>query len=166
MKEIDYRQSVEATVRQLPAGAFLTTKLGNRINTMTIGWGTIGLVWRKPIFQVLVRGSRYTHATLDATGVFTVSVPAAGTMKEALALCGSKSGKALDKLAACGLKTLPGTAGDVPILEIPGTHYECRVVYRRDMVPEELDPEIAAKFYADSDYHTLYFGEILACYEL
>jgi hypothetical protein len=34
------------------------------------------------------------------------------------------------------------------------------------MDPIYLDKNIDATLYADKDYHTLYFGEILACYEM
>jgi len=37
-------------------------------NAMTIGWGTIGIIWGKPIFAVLVRPSRYTYGLIEETG--------------------------------------------------------------------------------------------------
>jgi len=33
------------------------------------------------------------------------------------------------------------------------------------MDPAHLDPGCYASFYTQKDYHTLYFGEIVACYE-
>ncbi|MDX2441801.1 MAG: hypothetical protein QNK40_14795 [Desulfobacterales bacterium] len=33
-------------------GAFLTLKAGEETNTMTIGWATIGHIWRKDVFMV------------------------------------------------------------------------------------------------------------------
>ena len=41
-------------------------------NAMTIGWGTIGVIWRKPIFTVLVRHSRYTYKLLEESDSFTI----------------------------------------------------------------------------------------------
>ena len=56
-------------------GILLTTKAGEKVNTMTIGWGTIGIEWGKPIFVGYVRESRYTREMLDQNGEFTVNVP-------------------------------------------------------------------------------------------
>ena len=36
-------------------GILVTTKVGDKVNPMTIGWGTIGVDWSKPVFQVYVR---------------------------------------------------------------------------------------------------------------
>ena len=46
-------------------GILLTTKAGDKVNSMTIGWGFLGIQWAKPIFVVLVRGSRYTKKMLE-----------------------------------------------------------------------------------------------------
>ena len=53
-------------------GILLTTKSGDKVNTMTIGWGTIGIEWGKPIFVGYVRESRYTREMLDQNGEFTM----------------------------------------------------------------------------------------------
>ncbi len=45
-----------------------------------------------------------------------------------------------------------------------GVHYECRVVLRSAMQPERLAPDLDY-IYPAKDYHTLYYGEILSCYE-
>jgi len=43
-------------------GILLNTEAEGRWNTMTIGWATIGREWKKPMFTVYVRTSRFTHA--------------------------------------------------------------------------------------------------------
>jgi len=50
-----------------------------------------------------------------------------------------------------------------PIIDIPGNHYECLIVYKAAMDCTLLNPDLE-KLYPKKDYHTLYFGEILACY--
>ena len=59
----------------LGKGVLLTTKYGDRVNTMTIGWGMLGIEWGKPVFIALVRESRYTKELLEKNGEFTVNVP-------------------------------------------------------------------------------------------
>ena len=55
MKPVDYMTAAPRAMEQIKKGAFLTVKSSNAINTMTIGWATIGYVWRKPIKMVAVR---------------------------------------------------------------------------------------------------------------
>ncbi len=135
---------------------------GGTPNPMTIGWGLGGTCWGKSVFLVLVRPSRYTHGLIEQSGAFTVSVPAGGMERE-LAVCGTKSGRDMDKIAELGLKVVPGTAVSVPTLDIPGVHYACRVLAKTDLVPGGLlSAEVRDKHYPAGDLHTLYFGEVLA----
>ncbi len=60
-------------------------KAGEKVNTMTIGWGNIGFIWNKPIMMVPVRYSRYTYSMIDGSDTFTVSVPVQSDMKKELA---------------------------------------------------------------------------------
>ena len=163
MKTVNPLALPESFFSQLKRGAFLTVKAGESMNTMTIGWGQAGVIWQRPVFMVAVRDSRHTFALMEQAPDFTVSVPAED-MKEALALCGTRSGRDLDKFAACGLAVKPGQRTASPVLDIAGLHLECRVLYKTPMDPSLMDRGLDA-LYPERDYHTLYFGEILACYE-
>jgi len=148
-------------------GAFLVSlDKGGRPNAMTIGWLQLGAIWSRPVCHVLVRPSRYTHGCIEASGAFTVNVPR-GTMVDELALCGSRSGRDLDKFAALGLRAVPEVNVGVPLLLDCAVSYECRVVARADLHPEGiLDDELRAKYYPRGDLHTLFFGEIVAAWDL
>jgi len=145
------------------AGAFLTVSVPVRLNTMTIGWGSVSIYWGKPVFIAPVRHSRFTHSIIEEAGEFTVSFPAPGTMKEQLAFCGTKSGRDVDKFSECALQTLPGRMVDCPVIKGAGLHIECRIRMGIDMDITKMDAGIAA-MYRDGDAHTLYFGEIIDCY--
>ncbi len=164
MKDVDYMGVAEDSMAKIREGAFLTVKSGNALNTMTIGWATFGVVWRKPIMMVAVRLSRHTFGIIEAAKDFTVTVPA-GDMRKETALCGSESGRTVDKFKACNLETAAGRHVASPIIKTRGRHYECRIVYKSAMDPAHLDGDFDASLYPRKDYHTLYFGEILACYE-
>lgn len=164
MKDLDYMTIAEDAIKRIKKGAFLTVKAGNALNTMTIGWATFGFIWQKPIMMVAVRSSRHTFGIIEAAGDFTVTVPK-GNMDKAIALCGSKSGSAMDKFKAAGLETGKGMKVVSPIIKTPGYHYECKIVYKSAMNPASLDKNYDAALYPQKDYHTLYFGELMACYE-
>ena len=154
----------EPLLAQLTEGAFLTVKAGASLNTMTIGWGLVGVLWQRPVFMVPVRDSRHTFGILEKAADFTVTAPAGG-MKQELAFCGSRSGRDLDKFEACRLKVRPALKTATPVLDVPGLHLECRILYKTPLDPEHMAPALDA-MYPAKDYHTLYFGEIVGCYEL
>jgi flavin reductase (DIM6/NTAB) family NADH-FMN oxidoreductase RutF len=164
MRDVDVMAVYENVMKQIQEGAFLTVRAGEALNTMTIGWAAIGIAWRKPVMMVMVRSSRHTFSIIEKAADFTVSVPS-GDMKKAIAFCGTKSGRDVDKFKECGLKTAPSRHVASPIIEIPGFHFECRIVYKNPIDPERLTPDYDP-LYPEKDYHTLYFGEILACYEI
>jgi len=152
-------------MEQLPKGAFLTVKGGGRTNTMTIGWGAIGFMWKRPIFTVMVRYSRHTYHLIDKADEFTVSFPLNEQLKDALNVCGTKSGRNIDKFGECGLKTEKGRVVDTPIISDCDMHVECRIVYRQGMDQNNLVDEIKGTCYPKEDYHVLYYGEILKAYK-
>jgi len=131
-------------------------------NVMTIGWGTIGIIWGKPIFVVMVRHSRYTHECLEKVPEFTVNVPTP-KMKGIAAFCGSRSGREVDKFAKKGLEALPSANVKPPLVGQCAIHYECRVVHKNDVVPDALARHILTGNYAQGDFHRFYYGEILRC---
>jgi len=162
VKEIRFDEQAGKALAALPEGAFLTAGDSRKCNVMTIGWGSIGFMWRIPVFTVLVRPSRYTHG-LMAGGEFTVSVPL-GDMKKALAVCGSKSGRDTDKVREAGITLRAGQKVATPVVAGCGLYYECRVVYKYDMAAGQLPAELEKACYKDGDHHTVYVGEIVAAY--
>ena len=132
-------------------------------NVMTIGWGTIGIIWGKPIFVVLVRPSRYTHGLIEITNDFTVNVPTPELADE-VSYFGTVSGRDQDKFKVKGLTATPGKIVKAPIVEECAIHYECRVVHKNDVIPDELAEEIRNSAYRQGDFHRIYFGEILSVY--
>ena len=150
-------------------GILLTTTADGKVNTMTIGWGTLGTQWAKPIFIAFVRESRYTKEMLEKNPEFTVNVPLGAIDKNILGICGTKSGRDMDKIQALGLTLEEPEAISVPaIKELPLT-LECKVIYKQDQDPAAIAPENDARFYAkgtpnEGDYHTAYYGQIMAAY--
>ena len=163
MKETDYMKDADDIMAKIKKGAFLTVKSGDEINTMTIGWATIGIMWHKPVFMVAVRSSRHTFGIIERADDFTVSIPS-DNMKKEIMFCGTKSGRDFNKFEECNLSTEESRQVSTPVIRIPGRHYECRIVYKTPMSPEFLDGKLE-ELYPEKDYHTLYFGQILACYQ-
>jgi flavin reductase (DIM6/NTAB) family NADH-FMN oxidoreductase RutF len=165
MKRIDYMAVAQQAVTQIKNGAFLTVKSGEAINTMTIGWATIGYVWRKPIMMIAVRLSRHTFGIIETAEDFAVSIPSSN-MKKEIAFCGTKSGRDYNKFKECDLQTSKSQKVVSPVIKVPGLHFECKIVYKSAMDPAYLNKDYDTALYPEKDYHTLYFGEIVDCYEI
>ena len=151
------------TLRALSATGLLLVSLDSRgrPNVMTIGWGALGIFWRRPMFVVPVRHSRYTHGCIESTRDFTVNV-LPRELAEVANFCGSVSGRDRDKFAEAHLTAAAGLRVKSPIIEECVLHYECRVVHANDLAPEVMDKSILDALYADGDYHRFFFGEIVA----
>jgi len=168
-KEINVWDYAGHIMKHIDGGILLTTCADGQADTMTIGWGTIGIQWGRPIFIAFVRESRYTKQLLEKNGEFTVNVPLDQVDKNILGVCGSKSGRDTDKFALLGLTTEAGKTVSVPaIKELPLT-LECKVIYKQDQDPAAIFPQYDEKYYAkgtrnEGDYHTAYYGEITAAY--
>lgn len=168
-KKVDAFDYAGQICKAMSKGILLTTKVGEKVNTMTIGWGTIGIEWGRPIFVAYVRESRYTREMLDASGEFTVNIPMDGVDKNILAVCGTKSGRDMDKFAELGLVQEPGETVNVPgIQQLPLT-LECKVLYRIKQPVETIPQNIQDRYYpkndqGEQDFHYAYFGEITNAY--
>jgi len=161
---VDYSQCVAETIAGLSEGRVLlaSRRREGPPNVMTIGWGTIGVIWGRPIFVVLVRPSRYTHGLIEAGGDFTVNVlPAA--LKDVGSHCGTVSGRDHDKIQEKGLTVVASEKVATPIIGEAEISYECKVVHKNDVLPPLLATAIKDGCYAGGDFHRLYYGEILAC---
>ena len=136
-----------------------------RPNPMTIGWGTVGVVWGRPMFVALVRPSRYTYECLEHSGDFTINVQPKDR-KDWVDLCGSVSGRDRDKLAELGLTAVPAKHVSTPIIKECRIHYECRVVHHNDIILGNLEEDIISEYYPERDHHRVYYGQILrSCIE-
>lgn len=133
----------------------------SHFNCMTISWGSLGIMWNKPFIQVVVRPTRYTHEFMQQYPDFTVcAFPE--TYHRALALLGAKSGRDGDKIAQAKLTPAQGQAVNSPVFEEANLIFECRKMYSDVFHPQQfIDPGIE-HMYAELDYHSIYFGEILS----
>lgn len=174
IKKVNVFDYSETITKALTKGVLITTKLGDRVNTMTISWGMLGIEWSKPIFITFVRESRFTKEHLDATGEFTVNIPISDIDSHILSFCGSRSGRDVDKFQTLGLEQVPSQIVDAPgIRQLPLT-LECKVLYRQAQDPAQIPSEVIDRYYPElaeklpsgepRDYHTAYYAQIVNAY--
>jgi len=129
-------------------------------NTMTVAWGSLGVIWNKPFAQVVVRPTRYTYNFMEQFDTFTLcAFPE--KYRKALNLLGTKSGRDGDKIAESGLQPLASSKVAAPAFAEAELIIECRKIYWSDFDPDHFhDPSININ-YPLRDYHRVYFGEII-----
>ena len=166
----DYAQTI---TNALKGGILLNTN-GDKFNAMVIGWGGLGVCWSRQVFTVYVREGRYTRAQLDKTGEFTLSIPLSGADPMINRVCGSLSGRDIDKEKEARLTLVEPETNSTPgILEYPLT-LECKVLYsqkqdlagipeaiRNRSYPQDVDSSCPM---ANRDAHIAYIGEIVDAY--
>ncbi len=174
MKKIDIFDYTKEIINGVKNGVLLTTKTNDKVNSMAISWGTIGIQWNKPVFIAFVRENRYTRKQLDENGEFTINIPVGEFNKKILGVTGTKSGHNFDKIAELNLTLVDGEMVDVPaIKELPLT-LECKVIYKQLQDKEAVDSKNRLEFHpndvdssfhgANKDYHIAYYGEIVNAY--
>lgn len=173
-KKIDIFQHTGEILNGIKSGVLITSKAGDKVNSMTISWGMLGIEWGKPVFITVIREGRFTRELLEKNGEFTVNIPLDSSQKKILGFCGSKSGRDTDKLKELGLTLEEPESISVPgIKELPLT-LECRIVYRQKQDIQAMEPEAVEKFYpqnvdssftgSNRDVHIAYYGEIVNAY--
>ncbi|TDO78337.1 flavin reductase (DIM6/NTAB) family NADH-FMN oxidoreductase RutF [Halanaerobium saccharolyticum] len=165
MKKIAFDQVLNDYKEVLPQGVFLTTKDGQEVNTMTMGWGTTGFIWNQDILMVPVRKSRHTHQLIENSEYFTVSVPLNDQLKKELQFCGTKSGRDYNKIDELNLELVEVKECDVPVIKGNDLHFICKIKYQQDMLLKNLDEDVSEKNYPNQDMHTFYYGEVVAVYK-
>lgn len=127
-------------------------------NTMTASYGAIGELWHKKVAFCFVRPTRYTYKFIEKHDCFTLSF-FPEEYRETLRLCGTKSGRDINKMKGIGLTPAVGETGSV-YFEEAKLVMECRKVYFQDVDPTNfLDKKIDDEY--NNDYHRIYVGEIV-----
>lgn len=135
-----------------------------KFNTMTASWGGLGWLWNKPVAFIFVRPERYTHDFLESSEKVTLSF-FPESCREALQICGTKSGRDCDKVKEAGLTPVELKGGAMTFEQARLTA-ECRMLFKSDMKQAEfINKEVLAKWYSDAGLHSVYVLEIEKLWE-
>ncbi|MBQ9613427.1 MAG: flavin reductase [Lachnospiraceae bacterium] len=162
-QKINVNDYADLITAMLPKGVLLNTQ-GEKFNSMVIGWGHLGTLWGKSTFVVYVRQSRYTKKLIDEAKEFSVSVPLKEIDPKIFKICGTMSGRDIDKVREAGLTLVDGETIRTPAVKEYPLTLECKVLYQQDQDLGKIPEEIVNRMYADGDFHTMYVGEIVDAY--
>ena len=124
---------------------------------MTASWGGTGILWGKPVAFCFIRPQRYTYTFTEAGNHLTLSF-FHGEKRDALKLCGSRSGRDCDKITLAGL---------TPVIEQPyvwfaeaETVLKCTKLYADDIKEACFVDRSLLSNYENKDFHKMYICEI------
>lgn len=142
----------------------ITAGTPEHCNTMTASWGGVGIIWGQPAATCYIRPQRYTKEFVDSSEYFTLCF-FDESHRSHLSLCGTTSGRDVDKVKECGFTVLAG-AGNAPYFAEAELVLVCKKQYAQEMKPEcMVDTTLDQEWYPDQDYHTLYIGQIVEAYQ-
>ncbi len=131
----------------------ITAGDSEKFNTMTASWGGVGVYWGKNVVTTYIRPQRYTKEFVDSNDTFTIAF-FDETYREALNICGTISGRDINKIEKAGLT--PYFVDDTVAFEEANMIIVCKKLYHGNMPPENFDAkENDKKWYPEKDYHTM-----------
>ena len=139
--------------------ALVTAGDKDALNTMTVSWGAVGELWGKDMATLYIRPQRYTEEFLNKNDYLTVSFYPEDMKKQIHGVCGSKSGRDVDKVKECNLT--PVFDEKAPYFNEAQIVLVCKKAAKSRFNPDEfLDGKIDEKWYPQNDYHFIYYAEI------
>ncbi len=159
MKELANIKEVKENLVKLISDDWALVSAGDKEkwNTMTISWGAVGELWGKDVVFAFIRPQRYTREFMDNSDYFTVSF-FDEQYKDALKICGSKSGRDCDKIGMAGLT--PSFDGGTVYPSEARLVIKCRKIAVQKMDNSGFIDESIESNYRSGDYHFVYIGEI------
>ena len=144
-------------------GFLVTSGSFEKHNMLTAGWGNLGAFWNRPTMTVYIRKSRYTYQFIDNNDYFTCSFFDQKQAADIIKLCGSKSGRDINKTEACDLHPI-NLAGGIGFSEAK-LIVVCRKLHHFDVNANDFDDSnMGNKTYPHHDFHRGYIGEIIKAY--
>lgn len=164
MKELKSIREVKENLVKLISDdwALVSAADGEYWNTMTISWGGVGELWGKDVVFAFIRPQRYTKEFMDKSDYFTVSF-FDEQYKDALKICGTKSGRDCDKASIAGLT--PEFDGQSVYPSQARLVIKCRKIAVQKMDNTGFIDETIESNYKSGDYHYIYIGEIEKAFE-
>lgn len=96
-----------------------------KANIITIAW--CGVVASKPpLISLSIRPSRHSHKLIIAEREFVINIPAKESVREA-DICGTLSGRDIDKFKQCGFTPIKSSKISAPLIKECPVNIECRL---------------------------------------
>ncbi len=139
----------------------VTAGTPEKFNMMTASWGGTGILWGKPVAFIFIRPERYTYEFIEKGDTLTLSF-LGEAHRDIHKICGSQSGRDIDKVAASGLKPYVTENGNIAY-EQARLILECKKLYA-DFIDADnfVDKLLISRWYGEGygGFHKMYILEI------
>lgn len=139
----------------------VTAGTPEKFNMMTASWGGTGILWGKPVAFIFIRPERYTYEFIEKGDTLTLSF-LGEVHRDIHKICGSQSGRDIDKVAASGLKPYVTENGNIAY-EQARLILECKKLYA-DFIDADnfVDKLLISRWYGEEHggFHKMYILEI------
>ncbi len=102
-----------------------TRDSAGRDDIITISWAGVACT-EPPMVTVSLRKSRQSHATVSSTKEFVVNIPTSKQVSK-VELCGTRSGRDIDKFSAAGFGKEASSIVNAPLIAECPINLECQV---------------------------------------
>jgi nitroreductase/flavin reductase (DIM6/NTAB) family NADH-FMN oxidoreductase RutF len=135
-KQMDVKRFRENPFDFFSNALALTVGTKEKMNSMTIGWGGLGVLWgrERPVVTVYVEKRRYTHSFMEENEYFTVE-SFGPEQQKVLEYLGHVSGRDEDKIKGSGL-TVKFTDLGTPMFDEGRLVLECKKLYGAPSIPK------------------------------
>ncbi len=155
-REIEVKQLNENFIKDIAdEWMLITAGSKKKYNMMTASWGFMGEIWGNDSAVALIRPSRYTLEFINENDYFTLSFY--GDNKDIHKICGSKSGRDVDKTKLCGLDPVFDKA---PYFKQARLVLVCKKQYVQKMESSCFTDKEPLERWYDNDLHYMIIGKI------
>lgn len=149
---------IKGNLIDMISNEWMLISAGNKdgYNMMTASWGFAGEMWGNDSVIAMVRPQRYTMDFLNSNDYFTLSFY--GDNKDIHKICGSKSGRDVDKTALTGLTPVFGD--NSVYFNEARIVFVCKKQYIDILKKECFVDKKPLDNYINNDFHYMIIGKI------
>ncbi len=126
MKREEFSKVSSATKHPARVALAIVKDKNDKYNMITLEWFMKTSI-EPPMFAISIGHTRYSHECLQNFRFFNLCLPAK-EMKEVSMICGTKSGRDIDKFEVTGVEWSAGRLAKLPILKDARANFECKVI--------------------------------------
>ncbi len=126
MKREEFAKVSMATKHPAKVALAIVKDKNNKYNMITLEWFMRTSI-KPPMFAISIGHTRYSHECLQNFRFFNLCLPSK-EMAEVSMICGSQSGRDIDKFEETGVEWFAGRLAKLPILKQAKANFECKII--------------------------------------
>ena len=143
-------------------GFVATAEADGKINTTTVNWGGMGIMFEKSVAFICIQDFKYTKELIDNSDCFSMTFfdPEKKQFKNAMKYLKAATGRTEDKIAAAGLTV--NRNHDVPFIDEGNFVLILKKMAAIPVTPETITvPGVCDDYYNKGNTDTIYIAEII-----